>query len=439
MVEKATTTSIDDILRTLGSAINTRAHRTEDRLGDSALHIAIRKERLDLIIRLLQANANFELSNSNYESPLTLMEHSPQPYIRALANLLRVRIKLAYLEKASKSSASYVESYQSNIDKINTIMSDFPEDKYRPVRDYICYELGMRLARFNDKQPKFDTLQPIHPVQAYNFLNRVTVHFGVKQFSVINTILFLLIKERHVNSLKKHERYPEGPFIAFKKADASEKDQGKLGKSKEHANTKHIDLSGIKALDDPEEDDLDAGIVSEESHISVTNSYEMNRKLTMALLEHHMHSGPENPDKKLFLDAIIAFIIDRSCKLKSIPGFKNFTDITSLRLLFDKLAVLRQDEIIHTEQEVSRIKNVSAKKLADMAYDIELLEAKVLEYKRNLAKLEASAAATKDTLDAAASIITPASIGLMQENSGATPSYMTFAERPGTLIFLGPN
>lgn len=284
-VEKDSTTHInEDILRTLAGALNARSHRNSDQLGDTALHIAIRKEKIDMIIRLNIANANFELRNSRYETPLDLMKISPQPYIRALANLVQI-----------KQSPKSIESYQSNIDNINKILSEFTDEKYRQAKDYICYELGMRLARRTEEQSNYESLNPIDAIQAYNFLNKVSIHFGKKQFAIVQTILFLLIKYGHVNNLKKTELYPEGPFIAFKE------------------NTSQIDHSTIKALDEDEDDDEPDLNLSVESHPVqpyVSRSYETNRRLTMALYEHHLHSGPENPYKNQFVDAYIGYLID---------------------------------------------------------------------------------------------------------------------------------
>jgi ankyrin repeat protein len=332
--EKESKVSLEQIITRLGPAINARSLQ---RNGNTALHVAILNQRVDVIKRLLAANANVNLKNNDKKTALDLMLISPNPSIQELGrlfqNLFDIKNMIAdsFVSKSSKAkntegkvsqeqagqeaetlASVSLETLKPLLNQINAILPTLTDIK---LKNYICFELGMLLAR-RTQQVHYEGLMPIDAVQAYNLLSQVTAEDPAR-YALAQTMLDVLCFERHVH-LVKGPHYPDDPFIAV--APSISKDRDKTS-----------------------DEDL----------------------LERAMFYHRARSSPENPHKDT-VPKLAAALIDPGRSIQGIPGFTHLSDLASLNRFFDAIESAQQQRK-SMQQEVQDLAKQMAKLESELA------------------------------------------------------------------------
>jgi ankyrin repeat protein len=282
--EKDSKRTLEEIVTTLGSAINARSGQ---RNGNTALHIAIITQRIDMILGLLAAGANVNLKNKFGQTQLELMYHSPDPNIKALAYLCEIQnlIGKNYVKNQNELITTVaIEELQPFIYSIYDILPSLSNDK---IKDHIYLTLGLWLARRTSKL-YLGGLMPIDAVYVYNLLSKVRPQSD--GYPLANTVLDILCFERHI---RLEREFQAGPFFAVVTAPSKF-----------------------------------------EAALRQDMQTEQEQLLERAMFFHRSRSGPENPHKET-ANKLAAGLIDPGLSIQGIPGFTQFSELSSLHRFFD--------------------------------------------------------------------------------------------------------
>ncbi len=351
--------SLEAALSSIKGFVNARSIR---RNCNTALHVAVEKENIVVVLRLLKENASVVMPNKDGKTALDFMLASKNSYIRALGGLLRIKLK--------RHDPKFILELPDCLSQIDSALENLRDSPWKKELDDLFFQLGALLAGRNlaaeetrketgkEVSKEEEALRPLDAVNAYNYLNKVSDSNSALYMSA-HKIMFMLLMDVNLNDslyLQKSSEYPFGSFIA------------------------------VAHLKDKEE----------------LQEAEINR--LQACIEHISCLSKNDPLRCSLGDLIVARFFPQG-----LPGhidFENLDDILSIRRFFDKLEEImpkKKAESVNAEIEGFRKRKESVlRDIETMEQDLKRLEqdtskkreelnAEIVRLKTELEKQELSA------------------------------------------------